>query len=177
MYKKGFLCFSLIGAAVLAGLDQAIKAWAKEFLAAVPDIKVIPGVLHLLYRENYGAAFSILQNKTALLVTVTSVVLIGLLVLLLMRKVTHPAMVGAFSLILAGGAGNLIDRITRGFVVDYIYFVPIDFPVFNLADCCVVAGTGLVVLYILLIEPRMEKEKRSRASGGGPEDPGGETDR
>lgn len=56
--------------------------------------------------------------------------------------------------------GNLIDRVLRGFVVDYIYFVPINFPVFNLADCCVVSGTFLLVVYLLLIEPRQERRKK-----------------
>ena len=148
-----FLYLSLLGAGVLIGLDQLIKWWAASYLSTVPDIRLIDGVLHLLYRENYGAAFSILQNRTGLLVGVTTAVLIAVLVLLVSRRVS-------LCLIFAGGVGNLIDRVLRGFVVDYIYFVPINFPVFNLADCCVVSGTFLLVVYLLLIEPRQERRKK-----------------
>ena len=80
-----FLYLSLLGAGVLIGLDQLIKWWAASYLSTVPDIRLIDGVLHLLYRENYGAAFSILQNRTGLLVGVTTAVLIAVLVLLVSR--------------------------------------------------------------------------------------------
>lgn len=145
--------------ALLVAADQWIKLWAYTTLRNLSDIQLIPGVLHLLYRENYGAAFSILQNKTFFLVGVTGVVLAGILVLLLLGKIRQPVMVAAFTLVLAGGIGNLIDRVGRGFVVDYIYFVPIDFPVFNLADCCVVGGTILLMFYLLVIEPRQRRLK------------------
>lgn len=161
-----FLYLSLLGAGVLIGLDQLIKWWAAGYLSTVPDIRLIDGVLHLLYRENYGAAFSILQHRTGLLVGVTTAVLIAVLVLLVSRKVSHPLMIVSLCLIFAGGVGNLIDRVLRGFVVDYIYFVPINFPVFNLADCCVVSGTILLVVYLLLIEPRQERRKKQLSRDG-----------
>lgn len=163
-----FLIGSLAAAALLIGLDQLIKWWAASSLSAVSEIRVIDGVLHLLYTENYGAAFSILQNQKFFLIGVTSVVMAAILVILLMRKITHPVLVAALSLILAGGAGNLIDRIARGYVVDYIYFVPINFPVFNLADCCVVIGTGLMLLYLLVLEPRAlrARERDGREADG-----------
>ncbi len=157
--NRRLLWWCLAGAVLLIALDQAVKAWAFGILRENGDIRIIPDVLHLMYRENYGAAFSILQNQTVLLVSVTGVVLLALLILLVTGRVRPPLLVTAFSLVIAGGIGNLIDRVSRGFVVDYIYFVPIDFPVFNLADCCVVVGTALIVLYVLVIEPRAQKEQ------------------
>lgn len=157
--SRRLLWWCLAGAAVLIAMDQAVKSWALRTLRVNGDIRLIPDVLHLMYRENYGAAFSILQNQTVLLVSVTGVVLLALLVLLVTGRVRPPLLIAAFSLVIAGGIGNLIDRVSRGFVVDYIYFVPIDFPVFNLADCCVVIGTALIVLYVLVIEPRAQKEQ------------------
>lgn len=157
--NRRLLWWCLAGAVLLIALDQAVKAWAFGILRENGDIRIIPDVLHLMYRENYGAAFSILQNQTVLLVSVTGVVLLALLILLVTGRVRPPLLVTAFSFVIAGGIGNLIDRVSRGFVVDYIYFVPIDFPVFNLADCCVVVGTALIVLYVLVIEPRAQKEQ------------------
>ncbi|MCI8624241.1 MAG: signal peptidase II [Provencibacterium sp.] len=166
MRRKTFLTLSLLAAAALVGLDQLLKYWAVLRLRPAGDIQLLPQVLHLQYRENFGAAFSILQNQTFLLVGVTSAVLLAILAGLLLGKVRPYPLIAAFSLILAGGVGNLIDRIGRGYVVDYIYFVPIDFPVFNLADCCVVIGTGLALLYFFLIEPRQgRREERTTADG------------
>lgn len=164
--EKIFLCCALLGAAILAGLDQVIKHWAATVLSQTQDIRLIDGVLHLLYIENYGAAFSILQNKTVLLVTVTTAVLLVLLTLMLLGKVRNRIPVTALSLIISGGAGNLIDRIARGYVVDYVYFVPINFPVFNLADCCVVIGTGLLLVYLLIVEPKTQKNTGKEALEG-----------
>lgn len=149
----------LLGAAVLVGLDQWVKLWAFRDLQQIEEIRLIPGVLHLMYRENFGAAFSILQNQRFFLVTVTAVVLLVLLALLLMRRIRQTPQVIALSLVLSGGAGNLIDRAVRGFVVDYIYFVPINFPVFNLADCCVVIGTGLILLDVLVLDLLRQRRK------------------
>ncbi len=156
MKTKTFLSLSLLAAAVFIGIDQLLKHWAVQVLQPVQTIRLWSGVLHLEYRENRGAAFSILQNRTFLLIGVTSVVLFLLLGLLLSGRVRSRLFTVSLSLILAGGFGNLIDRVFRGYVVDYIYFVPINFPVFNFADCCVVIGTGLMLLYFLVVEPRRE---------------------
>lgn len=166
MRKKTFLSGCLLAAAALIGLDQLFKYLAQRFLRPVHSVQLLPGILHLEYRENRGAAFSILQGQTVLLVGVTSVVLIFLLACLLWGKARAKPLTAALSLVVAGGFGNLIDRVLRGYVVDYIYFVPIDFPVFNLADCCVVTGTGLMLLYLLVLEPRREKAAALAAAAG-----------
>lgn len=163
-----FLFCSLLGAAGLVLLDQLIKGWAVETLSTLPDIRILEGVLHLVYRENRGAAFSLLQNRLPFLIVVTGVVMLGLLFVLLTGRVKGRLITVSFALVLAGGIGNLIDRVLRSFVVDYIYFVPINFPVFNLADCCVVIGTGLLVVYLLVIEPRQAAQKAALAQESAP---------
>lgn len=133
--------------ALLIAADQLIKAWALHSLKAVDTIPLIQGVLHFTYVENRGAAFGILQGKTAILSAITGVFL-GLMILALLLKIIKKAsMVWTFSLIIAGGIGNLIDRVFRGFVIDYIDFRLINFPVFNLADCCVVIGIFVLLIY------------------------------
>lgn len=150
----------LIIAAALVGVDQLIKFWAENTLQQVGSIPVIENVFHLTYVQNFGAAFSSMQNQRLLLVGLTSVMLVVILVLLVMRKIRSPWLVASFSLTLAGGLGNLIDRIFRqgGYVVDLFDFCLIHFPVFNFADVCVCCGTGLLILYLLFIE-RNEHQK------------------
>ena len=150
----------LIIAAALVGVDQLIKFWAENTLQQVGSIPVIENVFHLTYVQNFGAAFSSMQNQRLLLVGLTSVMLVVILVLLVMRKIRSPWLVASFSLILAGGLGNLIDRIFRqgGYVVDLLDFCLIHFPVINFADACVCCGTGLLILYLLFIE-RNEHQK------------------
>ncbi len=153
---------ALITALVLIGVDQAIKQWALDTLAQVDTIPLIQDVLHLTYVENYGAAFSVLQNKKWFLIGVTSLIAIGAIVLLLSKKLKSNLAIWSVALIIAGGVGNLIDRIGRGFVVDYIDFRLINFAVFNFADCCVVVGTILLAIYILYFEGKdkhLAKEK------------------
>lgn len=143
-------------AAVLVGVDQLVKYWAENTLQQAGSIPVIESVFHLTYVQNFGAAFSSMQNQRLLLVGLTSVMLLVVLVMLAMRKVRSPWLVASWSLILAGGLGNLIDRIFRegGYVVDLFDFCLIHFPVFNIADICVCCGTGLLILYLLFIERR-----------------------
>jgi len=127
----------------------------------IKHIDLIPKVLSLHYHQNYGAAFGILQEKRIFLVGFTSILIIGFIVALLLKKVKGPLLCSSFSLIIAGGIGNLIDRIRLGYVIDYIYFEPINFPIFNFADCCVVIGTGLLIIYILFFEEKQRQSKEA----------------
>ena len=132
-----YICLGI--AAVLVALDQLVKFWAEHSLSQVDTIALIPGVFHLTYVQNFGAAFNTMNNQRLLLVVLTSAVLLVIFVLLLLGKLRSPWMVVSWSLILAGGAGNLIDRLFRegGYVVDLFDFRLINFPVFNVADICV----------------------------------------
>lgn len=150
------LVLSVSGLLIVA--DQLIKIWILGNLAGQPSILVIPHLLQLTYVENRGAAFGVLQGRTWLLSAMTAVVLIVILVLLLSGKIRNKLAVWSLGLIIAGGAGNLIDRIMRGFVVDYLDISPLfSFPVFNLADCCVVIGTFALMFYLLRAEDGKKK--------------------
>lgn len=150
------LAFSMMF--LLVAADQVIKIWAVTHLSQINTIPLIQDVLHLTYVENRGAAFGIMQGKTTILLIVTSIFLLAILVAILIKKIQQPFYIWMLSLIVAGGVGNLIDRAFRGFVVDYIDFRLIGFPVFNLADCCVVVGILAVVIYQLLVEELLHRK-------------------
>lgn len=143
--------------AVLLGVDQLAKYWAANVLRAQGDVMIWPNVFHFTYVENRGAAFGMLQNKQWFFVIMTVIVL----AFIIWYWKSIPCnkwgswMKFALILIISGALGNLIDRVVRGYVVDFLYFVLIDFPVFNIADICVVIGVGILMPVLLFgdIEP------------------------
>lgn len=147
-------------AAILVAIDQWIKIWALRVLPPVYTIEIIPRFFRFTYVENRGAAFGLLQDKTSLLSVVTGVILLGLLVWILITKMQNRFLLWSVSMVAAGGIGNLLDRITRGFVVDYLDFSPLfGFPVFNFADCCVVVGTLLIICCVAWTDFSSAKKK------------------
>lgn len=150
------LAFSLI----LIGLDQLFKYLAIVHLSKIPTHPVIQDVFHLTYLENRGAAFGILSGKSFFLIGLTFLVIVVIVLAILLNKVKSNFLLWSFALVIGGGIGNLIDRIVRGFVVDYLDVRVIQFAVFNFADCCVVIGTILLMGYILFgdfIKKRLNK--------------------
>ena len=148
---------SLAGAAILVVIDQLIKQWATAALLPVGSMDVLPGIVELRYCLNDGMAFSMLAGKQGLLIGMTSVMLRAVLIMLFVRKMplTERA---AWTLVLGGGVGNLIDRVLNGVVVDYINVLFMRFAVFNFADICVCVGVALWVLVIFLEEVQEQKE-------------------
>lgn len=129
-------------------IDQITKIKAiglKENL-----IPIIKGKLELVYVENRGAAFGMFQNKKLILVFLTLIIILAISVFLF-KNYNRLSIVSimSLSLIIGGAIGNLIDRIVRGYVVDFIsytFFNGYDFPVFNVADICVVSGCILMII-------------------------------
>lgn len=147
---------------VLIGCDQLLKVWTVSNLALGESTAFLPGLLQLTRVHNYGAAWSSFSGMRWLLSAVTAAILIAVLVLLLRGVVRHPAGRVAGALILAGGLGNLIDRVRLGYVVDMFHFVfwP-SYPVFNLADICIVAGAILGAIYYLFLYEKHDKGARA----------------
>lgn len=114
---------------------------------------LIPNQLSLLYVENRGAAFGILQDRRTFFILITTVVIVFLFVYILKHYKTHSTVTNIAMLsILAGAIGNLIDRIRLGYVVDFIalkFGGLMNFPVFNIADMCVVIGAALLMYKLL----------------------------
>ena len=145
----------------LVGLDWLTKYWIQTSMALNDTIPVIDGIFHITYIHNYGAAFSILQGKQSFLLNVTGIAMaaiLGYMVIAQIRKKAHSLELWSLTLILAGGIGNFIDRVRLGYVVDFFDFRV--WPIFNVADIAVCCGCGLLVLYVLILEPRMEKKAK-----------------
>lgn len=139
-------------------LDMLTKRLAIAQIQPVGSIPLIKGVFHLTYAENIGAAFSILQGKNVFFIVVVSIAVAVMMGILLFLKGRSIPFYLSVALILAGGAGNLVDRILYGYVIDFLDFRLIHFPIFNVADICVVSGVILLCIVILL-----GKERRTPA--------------
>ncbi len=135
-------------------LDQAVKYWAFEYLKDMDSINVIDGLFALTYVENKGAAYGIFSNGTTFLAILSFVLSVGLIYVIIKfdkyfkSKLTKVGLI----LTLAGALGNFFDRAFRGFVVDMFQFTFIKFPVFNVADICIVVGCILIVIAVLWLE-------------------------
>ena len=153
-----FQLISTIIAVVFVAVDQIIKKWAAETLIK-GDIAIIEDVLYLNYTENTGVAFSMFSDNRWILVGVTSIMIIAVLAFFLSGKVTEKLEIFSLSLLLSGGVGNLIDRISLGYVIDYIDVRIIDFAIFNFADICICVGAFLLCVAVYISDKKEKEEK------------------
>jgi signal peptidase II len=138
--------------AFVIAADQVTKQMiVKNF--AWYETKAVFAHLNLVYLKNTGAAFSMLSNAPPLVfVTIGVVVSVGILLWLRRHPRGETIVAVAFCLILGGALGNVIDRVTRGFVVDFIdfYWDRWHFAAFNVADIAISTGAGLLILDMIL---------------------------
>lgn len=142
---------------VALAADQGSKWLAQTRLSQVDTIPLFDGVFHLTYTRNTGAAFSILKNQQMLLIVITSIAMLALF-LWLVRLVPQAGNEGlklALVLILAGGVGNLIDRIRLNYVVDMFDFTLINFPIFNVADGLINVGAVFLAWLVLFKDVKL----------------------
>lgn len=156
------LVFFLITAGVIL-LDQITKILALQHLAHVGSLPLWENVLHLTYVENTGAAFGMLKDHRWVFLVISTVALGGMIVYMFLNKTKHPLETTAVAFIVGGGIGNMIDRLTRGFVVDFVDVkcIPHWNYIFNVADIFVCVGCGLFILYVLLFETKSKKAEES----------------
>lgn len=158
----------LVICAFLVAVDQTAKLIALSNLKPIGNIEFIKGFMDFTFVENRGAAFGILEGQRWLFVLLTlavTAIIIG--AFLKMPKNREYNMVRAsFVLILSGALGNLIDRIFRGYVVDFFEFTFISYPVFNIADIYVVIG-ALFLAYLMIFVIKENKGKESSADNAG----------
>ena len=153
--KRGIFVISYI-LAVIVGIvvlvaDQYTKMLAATNLELGESTEFIKGILDFTYIHNDGGAWGIFGGSRWFLIGFTAVIMLVLLILLIKNGKKNMLFLWAGSLILSGGIGNLIDRIFRdGKVIDFLHATFINFPIFNVADCAVVIGAGLLILYFVL---------------------------
>ena len=150
------LCVGLIA------LDQWLKFWVVANIPyTVPmgqHLPFIPYILGLNHTRNTGGGWSILNEHTWLLTAVSAVVALVILFVLVRKLVRHPFGVVSLTVLLAGAVGNLIDRIRLGYVVDMFETLFMDFPIFNIADICIVCGGIAFCVYFGFFYEKWEKK-------------------
>lgn len=145
-------------------IDQTTKAWAVQRLRFGGDKEIIPGFLNFAYATNTGVAFSMLDDHGDAGRWGLSVVAIvaATLVLYFFWKTprSDDRILGALALLLAGIAGNVVDRVRLGFVVDFIdvQFGSWHYPTFNVADMAICVGAGILILDMFLSKKPEEKK-------------------
>lgn len=151
-----------IAVILLVSADQIIKIWAVENLKNSEPMQFLKigntEILNLNYLENDGAVFGSFSGMRYMLIAVTAVMIVVCTVIMIKKHKESKFLAWSLMLVISGGIGNLIDRIFRnGRVVDYFDVQLFDFAIFNFADCCVVVGVILLMIYILFIEGRNQK--------------------
>lgn len=135
MFFAGTALFALF-------LDQLSKAAVQRFLAEGESVTLIPRIFYLTYVRNPGAAFGLFAYQTAFFIAVTLTVIVLVLVMARQARENGRSLKLGMGMVLGGAAGNLIDRLRLGVVIDFLDFRI--WPVFNLADAAIVLGALLL---------------------------------
>ena len=151
------LIWQILLAVLIIVSDRAVKLYIVANCRQGEVFGELPGIADFLYVKITGAAFSILNDNTALLTVISIVFLIAVVLYKVIRKPQHFLENLAVTLFFAGGFGNAIDRIQYKFVVDFIDLKWFDFPVFNIADIAVVSGAIAAIVFVLFFD----KEKKN----------------
>ena len=152
LFKENTLRFLIwfFSAAALVTVDQITKILAVNNLRDAPKENFIPFLFNLVYTENEGAAWGIFADQRWVFISVSSVAIIMLTAALFYYANEHKLLCISLTLILAGGVGNMIDRLSLGYVVDFIQFAFFTaFPIFNGADSYVTVGGVMMICYII----------------------------
>ena len=153
----------ILAVAGITVLDQWTKFWVVENIPLYSQVDAIPGLFHLTYVQNTGAAFSILQGAQWFFALIFLVLTI--LIVWDMAKKSMPFTKferWLVVLVYAGGLGNMIDRVRLGYVVDMIEVDFMSFPVFNVADCFITCGCILLLVHLILFNKEFWKEEKKK---------------
>lgn len=151
--KIRLLVSDLVLLLLLVAADQITKYAAVIKLKNQPAFNIIDGVLEFNYLENRGAAFGMLQNQKMFFIFV-AVIFLGVIAYVLFKAPSEKKYnsLHVLLVLIAGGAiGNMIDRLRLDYVVDFIYIVWINFPIFNVADIYVTFSTVILVIQFLFV--------------------------
>ena len=155
---------------LLVAADQAVKYWAVLELRPVRTMEFLHigslKLIDLTYLENTGAIFGSMKGQRWFLIGFTSLIIIaGIAALFLLRKQPKTLRLG-IALFVAGGIGNLIDRVRFGYVVDMFEVKLFRFAIFNVADICVTCAFVLLIVYALFMDGRKKNVGEETAADG-----------
>lgn len=142
------MAYYLLFIVALVGLDQFVKYWVSANIALGTSNGFIPGLMNLTNLHNDGAAWSILEGQQWFFYLITLAAVVVLAYLMRQWRTNRWKMI-ALSLIMAGALGNFINRVHQHYVVDMFELLPINFPVFNVADSCLTVGVIALIIIIL----------------------------
>lgn len=142
------MAYYLLFIVALVGLDLFVKYWVSANIALGTSHGFIPGLMNLTNLHNDGAAWSILEGQQWFFYLITLAAVVVLAYLMRQWRTNRWKMI-ALSLIMAGALGNFIDRVHQHYVVDMFELLPINFPVFNVADSCLTVGVIALIIIIL----------------------------
>ncbi len=138
--------------------DYFTKLLAIAHLKPSHTLPIIKNVFHLTYCENTGGAFSIFSGNPYLLAGVSLGVIAAVVLYIAIKKPKSHLLMTSLSMVCAGGLGNVIDRIFRGYVVDFFDFRAINFAIFNVADIFVCVGMALLCVFVLFFDKKGGKQ-------------------
>lgn len=149
--KKASMAMLFISSLLLIVLDQVTKIAAQQHLKEKGPFVLLQGVFELHYLENRGSAFGLMQGKGPFFIVMA--VLMMFIIPYIYSKIPGKRRFGYLRitavLFLSGAAGNAVDRVLHGYVIDFLYFSLIDFPIFNVADIYVTVATFSLIALIL----------------------------
>ena len=136
-------------------LDQITKIIVIETMNLGHSIVIWEDIFSFTRVHNYGAAWGMLSDHRWVFIVITAIAIIVMPIFLYRYRKLHPLFGFSLSLVIGGAIGNMIDRLFRGYVIDFLDATFIDFPVFNVADICVVCGAIMMFVYILFFDKEL----------------------
>lgn len=153
-----FMALFVLG---VTAADQISKVLVVQNIPLYSQVEVIPGLVHLTYVRNTGAAFSLFQGMQWLFLVVFLALTVAIIWEFSKKRLPFTTLERwCIAAIYAGGLGNMIDRLRLGYVIDMIKVEFISFPVFNVADCFVTCGCILLILHLTFFNREFWKEDK-----------------
>ena len=159
-FKKFSVAFVVM--VVLVAIDQIIKYFVELNLKPVSVRPFIPGFIQLHYHRNDGAMMGFLDGKITTVTILAVICMIGIVILMFTDIIKTKLDYVCIVMIATGGIGNIIDRVCRGYVVDYIEYLFVDFYIFNFADCLITVGAFLMIFYQIYLMIKENKAKKGQ---------------
>ena len=155
-----YLFMGLVALGIVAA-DQLSKLWVLENIPLYTQVEAVPGLFHLTYVQNTGAAFSAFQGMQWLFAAVFLIFTVAIIWEFSKRRMSFTTLEQwCIVAVYGGGLGNMIDRLRFGYVVDMIEVEFINFPVFNVADCFITCGCILLLVHLVFFNRDFWKDEK-----------------